>query len=557
MSLTDRMTCPRCAASEISTVTGKCYLCGFALEAAVAVESTEAISELATRQLAHEFKFGELIGTGRDSAVFRAREGTGSRDVIVKATLRRNDNPESAETFRATMTAFAALDHPHLVPILRFGSTDSLFWSAADDRHATSLRARLSADGRMDLRAVRRMVTQLASALEFLHRRGLVHGAVKAENVLIDANGWVGLADPNITRPRPKRPSRATPLPGAARVTPVGGIPVIAESPSVGRDPWVAPEEHARGERTSAADQYCLAALAYECLTAQPYVGTARPLLELRPDLPPQFGRAIERALSAAPAQRFASCGEFLFALDEDAVIVPAATMPIRPMSRVTSEVAMVRDWEPPPDPRAKLFLGLKIGAGVTLGVALLLALPALKSALAPSAPVASIPTPTPATPAATTPAPTPSAPQATTPERAPQRAPERTPAPAPRASSTPSGTPSTPTPTPQRAVTRAPESAAQPTAPTPAPTPRRTAPAAAPATAEASAKLFVNAQPWGQVFVDGTSVGNTPRANLSLTPGTHVIRVSREGFVTWERTVRVAAGETLRFTDIVLEPVP
>ena len=553
------MTCPRCAASEISAVTGKCYLCGFALEAGVAVESTEAISELATRQLAHEFKFGELIGTGRDSAVFRAREGTGNRDVVVKATLRRNDNPESAETFRATMTAFAALDHPHLVPILRFGSTDSLFWTASDDRHATSLRARLTADGRMDLRAVRRMVTQLASALEFLHRRGLVHGAVKPENVLIDANGWVGLADPNITRPRPKRPSRPTPIPGAARVTPVGGIPVIVEPPSVGREAWISPEEHARGERTSAADQFCLAALAYECLTAQPFTGAARPLLEIRPDLPPQFGRAIERALSGTPAQRFASCGEFLFALDEDAVIVPAAPAAIRPMSRVTAEVAMVRDWEPPPDPRAKLFRGLRIGAGVALGAALLLALPALKEAIAPSAPSVQLPATGPAATPSTAPVtstPTTAAPERSS-QRAPQPAPERVPDRAPvRTAERPAAAPR-----PAAPRSTAPSPTAEPTAPaaTPTPAPRRqpTAPATAPATADGSAKLFVNAQPWGQVFVDGTSVGNTPRANLTLTPGTHVIRVSREGFTSWERTVRVTAGETLRFTDIVLEPVP
>ena len=64
-----------------------------------------------------------------------------------------------------------------------------------------------------------------------------------------------------------------------------------------------------------------------------------------------------------------------------------------------------------------------------------------------------------------------------------------------------------------------------------------------------------MNASPWGQVFVDGTLIGNTPRANIPLTAGSHAIRVSRDGFSTFERTVRVAAGDTLRITDIVLTP--
>lgn len=93
----------------------------------------------------------------------------------------------------------------------------------------------------------------------------------------------------------------------------------------------------------------------------------------------------------------------------------------------------------------------------------------------------------------------------------------------------------------------------------TPRTTPRPPAPAsiAAPAAAAASASalLFVNASPWGQVHIDGVLIGNTPRPNIPLTAGSHTLRVSRDGFVTFERAIRVAAGDTLRITDIVLTP--
>jgi len=68
---------------------------------------------------------------------------------------------------------------------------------------------------------------------------------------------------------------------------------------------------------------------------------------------------------------------------------------------------------------------------------------------------------------------------------------------------------------------------------------------------------LFVNATPWGQLYVDGQLIGNTPKANLMLPAGDHTIRVLREGYDPFERTIKVAAGETVRLTDITLVQHP
>jgi hypothetical protein len=67
---------------------------------------------------------------------------------------------------------------------------------------------------------------------------------------------------------------------------------------------------------------------------------------------------------------------------------------------------------------------------------------------------------------------------------------------------------------------------------------------------------LFINATPWGSLYVDGRLVGNTPQANLRLDAGPHTLRIVRDGFVPWEREVRIAAGDTVRITDIVLQPL-
>src|SRR4029077_15225323 len=88
--------------------------------------------------------------------------------------------------------------------------------------------------------------------------------------------------------------------------------------------------------------------------------------------------------------------------------------------------------------------------------------------------------------------------------------------------------------------------------APPPAPprvvtAPRRDASSAAPG------RLFVNATPWGQVFVDDELIGNTPRIGVPIGSGKHRVRVSSDGFESFERTVQVAPGQDVRLTDIVL----
>jgi len=62
-----------------------------------------------------------------------------------------------------------------------------------------------------------------------------------------------------------------------------------------------------------------------------------------------------------------------------------------------------------------------------------------------------------------------------------------------------------------------------------------------------------VNATPWGQVYLDGVPIGNTPRVGVSVPAGTHQVRVERDGFVPFERTITVVANGDVRLTDIVL----
>ena len=64
--------------------------------------------------------------------------------------------------------------------------------------------------------------------------------------------------------------------------------------------------------------------------------------------------------------------------------------------------------------------------------------------------------------------------------------------------------------------------------------------------------KLIINATPWGQIYIDGELMGNTPKS-LTLPAGTHNLRVVRDGFVPFEREIQLGPGQQIRLTDIVL----
>jgi serine/threonine-protein kinase len=526
---TSRTSCPRCAVAAIDPKTGTCDVCGFKLDAPPASERSEgradALGDLVARHLAHEFEIGEVIGRRDGSMVLRASDKKDPRPVVLKVVQRRTDDPDSEVRFRSTMDAHAHLDHPHLITVLRYGVTDSLLWYSMHDHGSTSLRAQLREQGHLDARGVRRIATQLVGALEYLHRRGIVHGAVKPENVLLDAQGWVRLVEPAFapaaTRRRTSGPHDAVPEP--------------APRPS-----WVAPEDVNRANRTPASDQFSLAALLFECASGEPPLEPGEQVSRFRPEVPAAMSNALARALDAQAAQRFPTCSDFLFALDQNA---PAVVSAHRPSGRMSTEALLIHDWEPPEaakSPRRTVSLVVGGLLLVLLGVAIP---PLVRKFLESRTPPSMVSAPETAM--------LPSGPAANASPSAVRvvgdlAAPTTTPPPSSTRSVVPSA-PSTPRTQP------APGAAAPPPAATSA-VPVPASPAAATANA-ATGNLTVNASPWGQVFVDDRLIGNTPRADIELPAGQHTLRVSRAGFRTVTRTVQIRAGETLRITDIVLIP--
>jgi hypothetical protein len=202
-------------------------------------------------------------------------------------------------------------------------------------------------------------------------------------------------------------------------------------------------------------------------------------------------------------------------------------------MGRVTQDVAMIHGWEAPEDARRPvLLLGRVLGALVVL-VALGVSAPIIKRILRPPTPTQ----PQTALPSRSTIPGTAALPDAGT-STARINAPET----APRSTRAPSSIPSAPRP----AITSTSVDTLAD---------RQTTSTSTRPVVSAPARLFVSASPWGQLYVDDTLVGNTPKANIELSPGEHVVRIVRTGFVSFERVLTAQSGDTLRLTDIVLVP--
>jgi len=541
------MICPRCSVAAISPTTGACDLCGYVPEGGVAVAPhPDATDERARLELAHAFRFDVLLGQGHGSAVYLVREAGATGHIVLKVLPRPGyPDAQADDRFRRAMEVVASLDHPHIVPVQRFGSTDSLFWYTMDHVRARSLREILRSRGPMDLRNCQRLATQVASALDYLHRRDVVHGDLKPENVLIDPNGWVHVCDALVTRAIGDAPASSRKTPGGTRrVTPAGtgGKEVSPAAPAEDtprRPDYLAPEDHEGGHRTARSDQYALAVLVHEMLAGTPPsagVDSFEPsatLESLRPDLPPHVTHAVRRALSPQPGNRFPGILDFTMQLETATLSLTDA----QPSGRASDVVLSIPDWQPPK--RGLPPWLTPVGVIIAMVLAAWFVVPLIQRWRIE---------------------------RQWSGERTPAQGPRAVPARAlPRvaAPSPDSVTPATAAVRPDSGATatRAPAPARpagvnRGTAPRRAPSTGRTAaPPPAETPAETPARLFVNATPWGQVFVDGQPIGNTPRVDIAIPPGTHTIRIVRDGFAPYERTIEAGAGEAVRLTGIVLQP--
>jgi serine/threonine-protein kinase len=366
------VTCPRCSVAEISAETKTCTLCGYGAAEATggAVAAPAAIDPIVEHELGRLFHLEGLERRGPVSCVYVAREVSGGRVVALKVVPRPAQQAgAAAEAFRGSMAIAAALDHPHIVSVYRYGTTPHLFWYSMQRVAGGSLAETLAAVGRLELRPCLRVIEQVAGALHYAHCRGVTHGNVKPANVLVGPGEWVLLGDFALARPF------------AVGDAAGGG------GPSSRLPGYVAPEERHARHPGPAVDQYALAMLVLECLQGAASQTTAADLprlVDARLDVPAHVWGALARATSREPSARFPSVLDLVAALETGA----PTPLPIGSVRTArTPPPALL--WDEAYEPAVPPARGPRFGRRLGIGAAGVVVLAAVVASVGRPAPLA------------------------------------------------------------------------------------------------------------------------------------------------------------------------
>ena len=309
--------------------------------------------------LGAQYAIERELGGGGMSRVFLAEEKALGRKVVIKVLSPELAAVISADRFQREVRLAAALQHPHIVPLLTAGQAGDTLYYTMPFIEGESLRARLSREHELPVPETVRLFREIVDAIAYAHRQGIVHRDIKPDNVLLSQHHAV-VTDFGIAK-------ALTAAGGAATLTATGV--------SIGTPAYMAPEQ-ATGDAgvDHRADIYSLGALAYEMLAGEPpfrgataqaliaaqLTRSAAPLTEARPAVPPDLAAAIHRCLEKRPADRFQKAEELLAALEGFAAPTPTGA---RTTAAPTTESAV--EW-----PLARMLGYFALAGAAVLGLA-------------------------------------------------------------------------------------------------------------------------------------------------------------------------------------------
>ncbi|MEX1186426.1 MAG: protein kinase [Gemmatimonadaceae bacterium] len=262
------------------------------------------------------------IGVGGMATVYLARDLRHDRLVALKLLRPELGAVIGAERFLAEIKLTANLQHPHILPLFDSGAVDGLLFYVMPYVEGVSVRERLNREKQLPIAESVKIATEVASALDYAHRRNVIHRDIKPENILLH-DGQALVADF-----------------GIALAVSTAGTRMTETGMSLGTPHYMSPEQ-AMGEReiTARSDVYALGAVTYEMLVGEPpFTGPTaqsivakvlteqpRPLLPKRHTIPRHVELAVLTALEKLPADRFATAAEFSAAINTPGVVTAAA----------------------------------------------------------------------------------------------------------------------------------------------------------------------------------------------------------------------------------------
>jgi serine/threonine-protein kinase len=271
---------------------------------------SDRAAQLAAR-LPERYAFRSVIGRGAAAYVVLADDLETKREVAVKILRPQVATVVGEKRFQREIEILRHLDHPNILPLLDHGAVQRLsLYLTTPFVVGENLAKRIKREERLAVDDAASIASQVASALDYAHGRGVIHRDIKPENILL-SDGRVVLADFGI--------SRAMAVDESTQITRTGV--------ALGTPEYMSPEQILGVSALDArSDIYALGCVVYEMLAGSPpFTGaTARDIFRghrtktpesiraLRPEVPPAVEEAVMRSLAKERDSRFASAGEFV-----------------------------------------------------------------------------------------------------------------------------------------------------------------------------------------------------------------------------------------------------
>ncbi len=269
--------------------------------------ATDTTKETGIPKKLGRFEIRARLGAGAFGAVFRAYDPTLDREVALKVPHEgalQSDRQKAR--FQREAKAAAQLMHPNIVPVYETGVDGDTGFIASAFIQGQTLEDAIE-DKPLDLRRSAKLVMDLGRALDYAHRKGIVHRDVKPANVMLDANGDPLLMDFGLAGLEESQEK-------------------FTHDGTVLGTPAYMPPEQARGDLGQvgpASDQYSLGVVLYELLCGKrPFSGPAAAVISLvinqeprsprleRPDIPKDLETICLKGMSKDARHRYATCGD-------------------------------------------------------------------------------------------------------------------------------------------------------------------------------------------------------------------------------------------------------
>lgn len=313
------------------------------------------------------------VGRGSMGAVYKARDPQIGRTVAIKIILTANLSADALEQYKQRFVreaqAAGQMSHPGIVTIhdIAEDASGQPFLVMEFIEGIALDRLLVPGAERMPLERCLDIGIQVAEALEYAHRRGVVHRDVKPANILLTSDGRAKIADFGIAK--------------------LAGVQLTQTGQMMGTPAFMSPEQFSGGAVDARSDLFSLGAMLYWMATGEkPFGGESLTVVSFRvvytepipatrvdPTLPRELEAVLSRCLAKNPNDRYASCRELaedLKAVKEGRTIKTQPVPVPAPMDQTVTTVAP-----------------LASGVGTVMGT-----LPAAAEITKPGVPVAGVP---------------------------------------------------------------------------------------------------------------------------------------------------------------------